>query len=82
MSATLQAGIDPAAIVQRFQQSPTLAKAMENPRVMAALMDMARCSLGHWGLWHTPRFCLLAAADEVHASAGLKWCHRCCHAVG
>jgi hypothetical protein len=44
MSATLQAGIDPAALIQRFQQSPTLAKAMENPRVLAALMDMAR-----WG---------------------------------
>jgi hypothetical protein len=41
MSATLQAGIDPAALIQRFQQSPTLAKAMENPRVLAALMDMA-----------------------------------------
>jgi len=42
MSATLQAGIDPARLIERFQQSPSLAKAMENPRVLAALMDMAR----------------------------------------
>lgn len=41
MSATLQAGIDPARLIQRFQESPSLAKAMENPRVLAALMDMA-----------------------------------------
>lgn len=42
MSATLQAGIDPTQLIERFQQSPSLAKAMENPRVLAALMDMAR----------------------------------------
>lgn len=42
MSAAQQAGIDPAALVQRFQQSPTLAEAIKSPRVMAALMDMAR----------------------------------------
>lgn len=41
MTATLQAGIDPSQLIQRFQQSPSLAKAMENPRVLAALMDMA-----------------------------------------
>lgn len=46
VSATLQAGIDPAALTKRFQQSPSLAKAMENPRVMAALMDMARWGQG------------------------------------
>jgi hypothetical protein len=41
MSATLQAGIDPARLIQRFEASPSLAKAMQNPRVLAALMDMA-----------------------------------------
>lgn len=41
MSATLQAGIDPVRLIQRFEASPSLAKAMQNPRVLAALMDMA-----------------------------------------
>lgn len=45
MTATLQAGIDPSQLIQRFQQSPSLAKAMENPRVLAALMDMARWAM-------------------------------------
>lgn len=44
ISATLQAGIDPARLVERFRESPSLAKAMENPRVLAALMDLARYS--------------------------------------
>jgi hypothetical protein len=56
MSASLAAGIDPTAVIRAFQASPSLAKAMENPRVMAALMDMARCVVG---VWRRHRWCWL-----------------------
>ncbi len=44
MSASSQAGLDPTALFERFNASPTLAARMQDPRVLAALMDMAR-----WG---------------------------------
>ena len=42
LSASSAAGIDPAALFERFSASPTLGPRMSNPRVLAALMDMAR----------------------------------------
>jgi hypothetical protein len=59
LQATMDAGLDPAAIVARFQQSPSLATAMQNPRVMAALMDMAR-----WVAWAA-----LRAERQIEGSA-------------
>ncbi|KAF8069370.1 TIC40 [Scenedesmus sp. PABB004] len=41
LSASSRAGLDPAALFERFSQSPTLAPRMNDPRVLAALMDLA-----------------------------------------
>lgn len=45
LQASHQAGLDAAQLMERLQQSPTLAARMNNPRVLAALMDMARCAV-------------------------------------
>lgn len=42
LSDSNQAGLDPTDLFERFQQSPTLGPRMSDPRVLAALMDMAR----------------------------------------
>eukprot|EP00878_Enallax_costatus_P024991 GHUV01026707.1.p1 GENE.GHUV01026707.1~~GHUV01026707.1.p1 ORF type:complete len:385 (+),score=94.03 GHUV01026707.1:234-1388(+) len=41
LSDSNQAGLDPTALFERFQQSPSLGPRMSDPRVLAALMDMA-----------------------------------------
>jgi hypothetical protein len=45
IAATQQSGLDAARLLERFHASPSLSQRMTNPRVLAALMDMAR-----WGM--------------------------------
>lgn len=41
IAATQRSGLEPAALLERFSASPSLSQRMNNPRVLAALMDMA-----------------------------------------
>ncbi|WIA10443.1 hypothetical protein OEZ85_010635 [Tetradesmus obliquus] len=41
IAATQRSGLEPSALLERFSASPSLSQRMNNPRVLAALMDMA-----------------------------------------
>jgi hypothetical protein len=42
IASAQQGGLDAARLLERFHASPSLSQRMTNPRVLAALMDMAR----------------------------------------
>jgi hypothetical protein len=79
MAASRAAGLDPAALLAAFHASPSLAPRMSNPRVLTALMDLARWVAGSCCCTRTHRHACMHAhtQTDTHAASNVRpWCIR------